>query len=94
MYYCFPVTIVSKEFEKDINVAYKVVAIAEDVKGIKVGDWILPYPDCSPKQVPLIYKDIKSGKVQAQLHISQIMGIVDPEYALVANNSTLKSVVN
>ena len=85
---------VSSKFEKEMNVVYKVVAVAKDVKEIKLGDWVLPSPDCIPKQIPLIYRNTKSGKVQAQIHISQILGIVDPEYALVANNSALKSVVN
>lgn len=81
---------VMKRTVEDINPTMKIVAIGTGVKNVKVGDWVLPSPALRPLQVPLLYKDASKGVQHAQIHISDIMGIVDADFAQVKNIETEK----
>ena len=75
----------AKEYQKEQTPVMKVIAVGNDVKTVKVGDWILPSPRFNPHQVPLLYKNSKEGTQHAQIHISEVMGIVDETFALIKN---------
>ena len=70
-----------EELRQKESPVMKIMAIGPDVKNLKVGDWILPSPNFRPMQVPLIYKNGKKGMQHGQIHISEILGIVDPIFA-------------
>jgi len=70
-----------QELQQKESPVMKVVAIGKEVKTVNVGDWILPSPSFRPMQVPLLYKNAKGGLQHAQIHISEVMGVVDSEFA-------------
>ena len=73
----------AKEYQEEHrSPVMQIIATGPDVKTFKVGDWILPYAYFKPCQVPLLYKNAQVGIQQAQIHVSEIMGIVDPHFAV------------
>ena len=84
----------AKDQQSKINPVLKVVATGENVKTIKVGDWILPSPNFRPMQVPLIYKDGKKGVRHGQIHISEVLGIVDSTFAQVPFEDSKEKLIN
>ena len=71
-------------------------AVGEKVTNVKVGEWILPSRNSRPLVIPLIYKG-GEGLNHVQIHISEVMGIVDPLFAatlLAQNQSETKETIN
>ena len=72
---------VRKEEARKQSPAVRVVAIGEDVKNLAVGDYILTNDSPRITQVPLLYKDAKEGTQHGQIHVSEVMGIIDADFA-------------
>ena len=76
----------AKEHQMNTSPIMKVVAIGTKhdgtpLDGISVGDYVLPSPRFNPHQVPLVYKNAKEGLQHAQIHVSEIMGVVNTLFA-------------
>lgn len=85
----------AKEQQTKVNPCLKVIAIGEGVKNIKVGDWILPSVNMRPHQIPLIYKNAKEGTQHGQIHVSEVLGKVDPDFAqLQTLNEEKEKIIN
>lgn len=69
------------ELRKKQSPCMKVIVVGEKVTIVKVGDYILPSNDARYQQVPLLYRNPKEGIQHAQLHVSDILGIVDTDFA-------------
>jgi co-chaperonin GroES (HSP10) len=71
----------AKAYQAKQKPIMKIIHVAENVTHLKAGDWILPHPSFRPTQVPLIYNDASKGMQHMQIHVSDVMGIVDSAFA-------------
>ncbi len=82
-----------KDLYNEQSTTLKVIAIADNVTNVKVGQYILPNPRCNLIQIPLIYR-AATGVQHGQLHISEVLGIVDTDFAQIKNTETKETVIN
>ncbi len=71
-----------EERRKKMSPAMKVIAVGPNVTTVKLDEWILPSNDARFQQVPLLFRNPKEGIQHAQMHISDVLGKINTEFAL------------
>lgn len=72
---------VRDQLVKKLNPALKVVAVGPDVKSVKVNDWVLPNTHAMGNHIRLVHKDPQGSLAHYQFHETEILGIVNTEFA-------------
>ena len=84
-----------QELRKNMSPCMKVVMVGSKITDIKPGDYILPSNDARFQQVALLYRNSREGLQQVQMHISDVLGVVDADFARIKTvTETKEQIIN